>query len=75
MNDIIWLRTDGGVVGINLDYLNRKIDEYNKSSFLVSLNCFWDWLSWEEGENLYGISSLWTKDTSKIHFIKRRNDL
>lgn len=72
VDQYVWLRSDGCVVGVNLEYLNQKIDYYNSSSYLVSQNCFWEWLSWEEGQNFYGYSVLWkSKLDSKVHIIKR----
>lgn len=70
-NEIVYLRTTGGVIGYNLEYLNAKIDEYNRTPYLVNMNCFWDWLSWCEGEDLHGIDGLWNKSTGRIHTIKR----
>ena len=72
-DNIVWISVPGGVVGMNLDYLNSKIDYYNKSEYLVKYGSFWEWLSWEEGEIYKGLS-YWQKDTSKIHSIRRRYD-
>ncbi len=69
--DIVWISVPGGVVGMNLSYLNDKIDQFNKSEYLVNYASFWEWFSWEEGETYRGLS-FWQRDTSKIHQIKRR---
>lgn len=71
-DDIIWISVSGGVRGINLTYLNNKIDQFNRSEYLVNHASFWEWFSWEEGEEYRGLSYL-QQDTSKIHLIKRRN--
>ena len=72
VDQYVWLRGDGCVIGVNLDYLNQKIDYYNSSSYLVRENCFWEWLSYEEGENFYGFSGIWvSKLMSKVHIIRR----
>ena len=68
--DCVWIRSSGCVVGVNLDWLNEKIDEYNRSPFLRSTGDFWGWLSWEDGEDYRGLDVLWNADTSKVHKIK-----
>lgn len=68
----IWLRVPGGVEGWDLDELNARIDEFNRipSGFRSSVS-FWDWLSYHEGRDLYGLSGLWwSKLTSQLHIIK-----
>lgn len=71
VDQYIWIRTDGGVIGYDLEYITRKITEYNNNSILVKYLSFWDWLTYEEGINLYGFSSLWhSKLMSKLPIIK-----
>lgn len=72
--DYVYLISDGCVVGVNRDYLNQKIDYYNSNPFLARQGCFWEWLSWEEDENYYGISTLWMMSAAGIHTIKGVND-
>ena len=70
MSSTVWLRSYGKVIGVNIDWLNERIDEYNKNPYLVSEDCFWEWLSWSEDEKFYGLSFL-NMDTSCIHTIRR----
>ena len=67
--DFVWLSASGCVKGVPVDWLNGKIDEYNRSRFLRSTGDFWGWLSWEEGEEFRGFA-WFTNDTSKLHRIK-----
>ena len=47
--------------------INRWIDEYNRTPFLVKENCFWDWLSWNLGTNYY---HFYGAAPSGVHTIK-----
>ena len=58
-HEVVWLRTVGGVVGYNLDYLNDKIRYFNHDKWLRENADFWEWLSWEEGEDLRGYDCIW----------------
>ena len=68
--EIIYLRTIGGVIGYDLHYLNDAIDFFNRDNYLTEYCDFWEWFSYNEDIELRGISTLWTKDTSKLHTIK-----
>ena len=71
---IIYLRTTGGVVGVPLKWLNEKIRYFNRNPFLRECGSFWEWLSWEEGEDFRGICCLWNSDTSKVEYIKTKKE-
>ena len=58
-SDVIWLRSTGCVIGINLDYLNDKIRYFNGNKYLRENADFWEWLQWEEGEDLRGYDCIW----------------
>ena len=68
----VWLISNGCVLGYNLDHLNDKIDQFNASKFLREKCDFWEWLSWEEGEEVYGYSPFWNDGNpamSRVHKI------
>ena len=68
----VWLVSNGCVLGYNLDHLNEKIDQFNASEYLREKCDFWEWLSWEEGEEVYGYSPFWNDGNpamSRVHTI------
>ena len=36
MDNTVWIATIGGVIGVNLSWLNEKIDYFNSNSYLRS---------------------------------------
>lgn len=74
VDTLIWLRSTGCVTGVPLEWINEKIDQFNSSAYLRNNADFWEWLSWEEGEEFKGFSSLWhSKLMSQVHTIKGRS--
>ena len=69
-DSVVWIATCGGVIGVNCNWLNEKIDYFNSNHYLVDNADFWEWLSWEEGEDLRHLAYC-NPDTSKIHKIRR----
>ena len=72
-DDYVWIWSTFGVVGVTYEWLNSKIAQYNKSKFLRSTGSFWEWLSWEEGQDMHGICSYLTKEPGKILKIRGIN--
>lgn len=75
--DFVYLRIPGGIIGMNIDYMNSKIDYYNYHvfPFLYSHDLspdFWEWFRYEEGdEYYYGIFGFNNESViSKIHKIR-----
>lgn len=48
-----FIASDNCVTVWDIKEINRWIDEYNRTPFLVREGCFWEWLSWNLGENYY----------------------
>ena len=55
--DKVWLRAQGQVIGVDLEWLNQKIREYNRVYYKYS--DFWSWLNWDEGIGADGFSVIW----------------
>lgn len=73
-DNTVWLRGSGCVVGFDIDDLNNDIDLWNKhiAWYVPEFTDFWDWLTWFEGEPLYGFDYLWNNHVmSKVHTIKK----
>lgn len=68
----VWLRTGSGVVGWDVDELNKRIDEFNSFSWASEAD-FFQWLSWveDDGNDYQGFSLLWKSALmSKVHTIE-----
>ena len=65
----VWV-VSNGIVGFDLDEINRHIDIYNREYYRYT--DFWTYLSEEVGFGCYGFSALWhSKLMSKVHTIRR----
>lgn len=73
MDNTVWIATMGGVIGVNLSWLNEKIDYFNSDSYLRSNADFWEWLSWWEGECFKHLAFC-NSNTGRIHTIRGHNN-